>query len=230
LSSEDAKANNVIKSYEPAGSKPVKMSVKRSTVPEGYERAIDHFEFDLTGSGLSYDQGDSLGLWPSNSKEQVDICLKALGLTGDEVLNIQPIDSNRSVPLPEVITARMLFTEVLDIAGWPKRRYYEMLKLSATDPKEKEELQHLCTKEGKADYQAYAEESYTYAELLQKFPSAKPSLRLDKAKTKGTPLAVAPSRTARSFSSRPPSRSGATINALRLLAFTARLTSRSPSL
>jgi len=176
LSADDAKAQNVITSYEPAGSKPVKMSVKRSTVPEGYERAVDHFEFDLSGSGLSYDQGDSLGLWPSNSKEQVDICLKALGLTGDEVLNIQPIDSNRSVPLPEAIIARMLFTEVLDIAGWPKRRYYEMLKLSATDPKEKEELQHLCTKEGKADYQAYAEESYTYGELLQKFPSAKVSI------------------------------------------------------
>eukprot|EP00930_Biecheleria_cincta_P040888 TRINITY_DN279_c0_g1_i4.p1 TRINITY_DN279_c0_g1~~TRINITY_DN279_c0_g1_i4.p1 ORF type:complete len:1874 (+),score=404.50 TRINITY_DN279_c0_g1_i4:640-5622(+) len=176
LSPEDAKASKVITSYEPAGSKAVKMSVKRSTVPEGYERAIDHFEFDLTGSGLSYDQGDSLGLWPSNSKEQVDICLKALGLNGDEVLNIQPIDSNRSVPLPEVIPARMLFTEVLDIAGWPKRRYYEMLKLSATDPKEKEELQHLCTKEGKADYQAYTAESYTYAELLQKFPSAKVSI------------------------------------------------------
>ena len=42
----------------------------RSTVPEGYERAIDHFEFDLSGSGLSYEQGDSLGLWPSNPKKQ----------------------------------------------------------------------------------------------------------------------------------------------------------------
>ena len=38
-----------MEAYVPAGSKPVQMTVKRSTVPEGYERAIDHFEFDLTG-------------------------------------------------------------------------------------------------------------------------------------------------------------------------------------
>ena len=30
---------------------------------------------------------------------------------------------------------------MLDIAGWPKRRFYEMLKLSATDEQEKEHLE-----------------------------------------------------------------------------------------
>merc|ERR1719433_1418577 len=104
------------------------------------------------------------------------MCLNALDMTGDEVLKIKPVDSNRSVPLPEVITSRTLVTEIMDVAGWPMRRFYEMLKLSATDPKEKEELMHLCTKEGKKDYQAYAAESYTYAELLEKFPSARPSI------------------------------------------------------
>ncbi|CAK9019045.1 Pyruvate dehydrogenase [NADP(+)], partial [Durusdinium trenchii] len=138
LPPEDPKAKQVGEAYVPVGSKPVKMTVKRSTVPEGYERAIDHFEFDLTGSGLSYEQGDSLGLWPSNPKQQVDMCLMALNMKGDEILHLRPVDSNRSVPLPEVITVRTLLTEVLDIAGWPKRRFYEMLKLSATDAKEKE--------------------------------------------------------------------------------------------
>merc|ERR1712222_20433 len=47
--------------YVPHGSKPITMKVKLSTVPDGYERAIDHFEFDLTDSGLpTYGQGDSL--------------------------------------------------------------------------------------------------------------------------------------------------------------------------
>jgi sulfite reductase (NADPH) flavoprotein alpha-component len=64
----------------------------------------------------------------------------------------------------------------MDVGGWPKRRFYEMLKLCVTDPKEKEELEHLCSKEGKQDYQAYAGESYTYAELLAKFSSASPSV------------------------------------------------------
>merc|ERR1712151_229967 len=121
---------------------------------------------------MSYDQGDSLGVYPSNSPEQVSECLKALKLTGDEILRIRAIDSNRSVPLPEVLTVRTLLTEILDIGGWPKRRFYEMMKISATDPQEKEELAHLTTKEGKPDYQKYIDESYTYAELMQKFPSA----------------------------------------------------------
>jgi len=160
----------------PEHSAPVTLRVKGSKVPEGYERPINHFEFDLTDSGLVYEQGDSLGVWPINSKAEVDRCLKALGKKGDEVLRIQDIDSTRSVPLPEYITLRKLFTEILDIGGWPKRRFYEMLKMCATDPKEKEELTHICSREGKETYQGCTEESYTYGELLEKYPSAVPSI------------------------------------------------------
>lgn len=165
-----------VSDYRPFSSTKVTLEKKISTVPEGYERAIDHFEFDLSGSGLSYEQGDSLGLWPSNTPEQVRLMLDALKLTGDEILKITPVDSNRSVPLPEVIAARTLFTDVLDIQGWPKRRFYEMLKMAATDPREQEELQLICSREGKEVYKAHGDESYTYAELLAKFPSAVPSV------------------------------------------------------
>lgn len=48
LSADDPKAKQ-LEAFVPAGSKPVRMTLKRSTVPEGYERAIDHFEFDLSG-------------------------------------------------------------------------------------------------------------------------------------------------------------------------------------
>jgi sulfite reductase alpha subunit-like flavoprotein len=171
-----AAVQGVVETNIPHHSKPITLRVKRSTVPEGYERPIDHFEFDLTGSGLSYDQGDSLGVHPSNPPQQVEKLLTALGLSGDEVLRIKPVDSNRSVPLPEVLRVRMLLTEILDISGWPKRRFYEMLKLCATDPKDQEELAHLCSKEGKQAYQDCAAESYTYAELLEKFKSARPSI------------------------------------------------------
>jgi len=161
---------------EPDHSAPVTLKAAISKVPDGYERPINHFVFDLTDSGLVYEQGDSLGVYPTNSKADVETCLKALGYTGDELLHIQNIDSTRSVPLPEYMSVKSLFTEILDIGGWPKRRFYDMLKMCATDPKEKEELTHLCSRDGKADYQACAAESYTYAELLQKFPSAVPSV------------------------------------------------------
>jgi len=162
--------------YIPHESTKVRLTTKLSTVPEGYERPIDHFEFDLSGSGLSYEQGDSLGVWPSNKPAQVDMMMQALGLKGDECLRIKALDSNRSVPLPEVVSVQTLFSDMLDIQGWPKRRFYEMMKLSATDPVEKETLEKLCSKEGKSIYQDYGAESYTYAELLKKFPSAVPSI------------------------------------------------------
>jgi len=157
-------------------SKPIKLKKILSTVPEGYERPIDHFEFDLEGSGLVYDQGDSLGLFPFSDKEQVEMALAGLKMTGDEVLKIQNIDSNRSHALPEAITTRRLLTEVLDIGGWPKRRFYEMLKMSTTDAGEKEELELMCSKDGKPLLKANNEESYTYAELLVKYPHAVPSI------------------------------------------------------
>jgi sulfite reductase alpha subunit-like flavoprotein len=157
-------------------SKPIKLTKILSTVPEGYERPIDHFEFDLEGSGLVYDQGDSLGLFPHSDKEQVDMTLAALKMTGDEVLHIKNIDSNRSNPLPEAITTRTLFTEVLDIGGWPKRRFYEMLKMGTTDAGEKAELELICSKEGKPILKSNNEESFTYAELLMKYPNAVPSI------------------------------------------------------
>lgn len=170
-------ASKASEPYVPAGYKgTVTLKVVESTVPEGYERPIDHFEFDLEGSGLVYDQGDSLGLWPHSDKEQVELALSALKMTGDEVLHIQNIDSNRSHPLPEVITSRKLLTEVMDIGGWPKRRFYEMLKMGAVDEAERAELEQICSKEGKPLLKANNEESYTYAELLAKYPSAVPSI------------------------------------------------------
>jgi len=162
--------------FVPSHSAPVTLNVIESKVPDGYERPINHFVFDLTGSGLVYEQGDSLGVWPTNSKADVELCLKALGKSGDDVVRIQNIESTRAEPLPEFMTLRKLFTQYLDIGGWPKRRFYEMLKMSATDPKEKEELALICSREGKADYQACMDESFTYAELLEKFPSAVPSI------------------------------------------------------
>ena len=69
------------------------------------------------------------------------------------------------MPRPEAITVRTLLAELLDIGGWPGCRVHETLK-----------LQHCCAREGKGDYNTYMEESYSYAELLEKFPSAKPSI------------------------------------------------------
>lgn len=45
-----------------------------------------HFEVSLAGSGLAYEAGDSLGVFPTNDPVQVDAVLAAAGLSGDEMV------------------------------------------------------------------------------------------------------------------------------------------------
>ncbi|MEO7432217.1 MAG: assimilatory sulfite reductase (NADPH) flavoprotein subunit [Dokdonella sp.] len=47
-------------------------------------RAVHHFELSLEGSGLTYEPGDALGVWPTNASALVDSVIQALRLDGDE--------------------------------------------------------------------------------------------------------------------------------------------------
>ncbi|MCE4937055.1 assimilatory sulfite reductase (NADPH) flavoprotein subunit [Aliivibrio fischeri] len=49
---------------------------------------VRHIEIDLDGSGLTYQPGDALGVWFENSIELVSAILKQVGLTGDEVVEV----------------------------------------------------------------------------------------------------------------------------------------------
>jgi len=53
----------------------------------GSEKDIRHFELSLEGSGLHYEPGDALGVWPINPPKLVDAVLAALDLDGERVVN-----------------------------------------------------------------------------------------------------------------------------------------------
>ncbi len=53
---------------------------------EGSEKETRHFELDLEGSGLAYECGDSLGVFPKNDPVLVQEILHALHATGDEMV------------------------------------------------------------------------------------------------------------------------------------------------
>jgi sulfite reductase (NADPH) flavoprotein alpha-component len=48
------------------------------------EKDTRHFEISLDGSGLTYEVGDSMAIYPTNDPELVDEILEALHATGDE--------------------------------------------------------------------------------------------------------------------------------------------------
>src|ERR1700745_1329308 len=63
---------------------PAKMLVNRRMSGPESEKDTRHFELDLTGWGLSFEVGDSVGVYPTNDPELVDEIIRALGATGDE--------------------------------------------------------------------------------------------------------------------------------------------------
>ena len=56
---------------------------RRLSGPES-EKDTRHFELDLTGWGLSFEVGDSVGVYPTNDPDLVDEIIHALGASGGE--------------------------------------------------------------------------------------------------------------------------------------------------
>merc|ERR1719506_1904794 len=145
----------------------VPLETSRPLTPGG--RDVRHYEFNIEGTGLSYDAGDALAVFSTNGADRVDAFLQQMGMARNDVVSIE----KGSVALPNNFTVGQLFTEYLDIFGRPKRNFIEMLGLMATDPAEQEALHHLLTKEGKPELRKLVDDTTTTAEMLQLFPSAK---------------------------------------------------------
>ena len=65
---------------------PSTLTVNRKLSQEGSEKDTRHFELDLAGSGLAYECGDSIGVFPKNDSALVSEILHALHATGDELV------------------------------------------------------------------------------------------------------------------------------------------------
>src|ERR671922_2498134 len=70
--------------YTRANPFPARMLVNRRLSGRESEKDTRHFELDLTGWGLSFEVGDSVGVYPTNDPQLVDEIIRALGATGDE--------------------------------------------------------------------------------------------------------------------------------------------------
>jgi len=55
----------------------------------GSAKEVNHVELSLAGSGMEYQVGDALGVWPVNCCRHVEEILDLLGFTGDEPVAIQ---------------------------------------------------------------------------------------------------------------------------------------------
>ena len=144
---------------------PAKLTENRLLNKPGSAKETRHFVVDLRGSGLHYKAGDSLGIFPSNRREEVDEIIQRLGATGAE-----PV-SPPSLKLAEPITLREALTDRLALAK-PTRKIVETLAAKATGADDRAKLLGLLTPESKDVLNAFLEQR-EFVDLLAEFPSAR---------------------------------------------------------
>lgn len=82
--------------------------VNRKLTGENSGKDTRHFEISLADSALKYEVGDSLGVFPSNNPDLVELILKELGFSGDEEV-VTP--EGTPVPLRLALTKHYILTE-----------------------------------------------------------------------------------------------------------------------
>ena len=87
---------------------PATLAINRKLTGDGSNKDTRHFEINLSGSGLAYEVGDSLGVFPKNDIELVEGILKNQGFTGDEQVT-NP--DGKTVSLREALTKDFIISE-----------------------------------------------------------------------------------------------------------------------
>mmetsp|Transcript_37349 Transcript_37349/g.76622 ORF Transcript_37349/g.76622 Transcript_37349/m.76622 type:complete len:1929 (+) Transcript_37349:134-5920(+) len=173
----DAEPSVNIDSIVPVGSVPLELMENTLLTPEGYDRDIRHYVFKIKDTGVSYECGDVLAIWPRNHQDQVDEFCKMYGLNPTDELRVMSLPDARN-PIPEELNIRQLFTSVLDIFGKPNRRFFDSLALYATDEAEKAKLELITSEDpaGKMLYRELTNDMVHHADVFGMFPSARPPL------------------------------------------------------
>jgi sulfite reductase (NADPH) flavoprotein alpha-component len=136
-----------------------KLVTNRKLTASGSTKDTRHFEVDISGSGLAYEVGDSLGVFATNHPALVEELLGVLGLRGEE----QVVDTNaQMVSLREALMRSYVITE-------PDKKL-----LAAIAEKETAAAKFLSmlTPEGKADLDAYFW-GREVIDFLLEYPTAK---------------------------------------------------------
>ncbi|CCM01900.1 uncharacterized protein FIBRA_03971 [Fibroporia radiculosa] len=127
---------------------PAPIAVARELFEEGTDRNCIHIEFNTEGSGITYQHGDHVGVWPSNAEFEVQRLLCALGLYDkkDKVINIESLDpALAKVPFPVPTTYITVLRHYIDISAVAGRQILGAISKFAPTPEAEGFLQMLNT-------------------------------------------------------------------------------------
>jgi sulfite reductase (NADPH) flavoprotein alpha-component len=142
---------------------PALITENRLLTKPGSGKETRHLVVALTGSGLHYQAGDSLGVLPSNRPSEVAEVLARLGATGDEPVLLPR--AGAPLPLRQALESRLALAA-------PTRRMIETLAARAAAPAERARLEGLLAPEAGDLLAGYLAER-EFVDLLEEYPSAR---------------------------------------------------------
>ena len=115
---------------------------------ESGDRNCIHGEFDISDSGIRYQAGDHVGIWPVNPDNEVVRWFKLLDLEGQEetVIQITSLDpALAKVPFPTPCTYDAIFRHYIDISAHASRQSLGAFVAYAPTPEAGQKLQQLAS-------------------------------------------------------------------------------------
>jgi len=125
---------------------PAPVSACRELFQMTQDRNCVHIELNTEGSGVTYQHGDHVGVWPSNPDLEVQRLLCALGLWDkkDNVIGIESLDpALAKVPFPVPTTYATVLRHYIDISAVVGRQILGALSKYAPTPEAEETLKTL---------------------------------------------------------------------------------------
>lgn len=105
-------------------------------------------EFDIEGSGITYQHGDHVGVWPSNPDVEVDrlLCVLGFGHKKDTVIQIDSLDpALAKVPFPVPTTYSTVLRHYIDISAVAGRQMLGVFSKFAPSPEAEAFLKRLSS-------------------------------------------------------------------------------------
>jgi sulfite reductase (NADPH) flavoprotein alpha-component len=141
---------------------PAALLENRLLTGPGSGKETRHFVLSLAGSGLGYEPGDSLGVWPANEPERVDEIVQLLAATGDETVTL---GNGERLTLREALATRLSL-------ALPTRKTLEALVQRTTNLAERSRLQALLEPAAREEMMAFLRDR-EFIDLLAEFPGAR---------------------------------------------------------
>lgn len=106
------------------------------------DRNCIHMEIDISASNLSYQTGDHIAIWPTNSGDEVDRFLDIVGLTEkrSKVITVKALEPTAKVPFPVPTTFDAIVRYHLEICAPISRQMVSTLAAFAPNDEVKAEM------------------------------------------------------------------------------------------